>query len=182
MANQPLDQKLAFDTELSLTLPQSGTTLIGTLVNEPVMLMFKNQTTVSVFVSDTPGISVTITDVSQDTQAEVTADNSFIPGQTVYITGVVGMTELNGNTYTIISATSTTFTINVDSTGFTPYDSDGLAQYITGTTMVSGEEIIFDCRANHGTARNMGFQMGTSFFATATGGTGNIKISSLYAK
>ena len=108
MANQPLDQKLAFDTELSLALPQSGTTLIGTLTNEPVILMFKNQTTVTVFVSDNPGST-------------------------------------------------------------------------KGTTMLSGEEIIFDCRGNNGTARNMGFQMGTSFYATATAGTGNVKISSLYA-
>src|SRR5580700_6319923 len=108
MANLPLDQKLKFDTELSLTLPQSATTLIGTLTNEPVILMFKNQTTVTVFVSDNPGSTA-------------------------------------------------------------------------GTTMLAGEEIIFDCRANNGTARNMGFPIGTSFYATATSGTGNVKISVIYA-
>lgn len=108
MPNLPFNQKLAFDTELSVTLPQAGATLVGTLTNEPVMILFKNQTTVSVFL----------------------ADNS-------------GSTK--------------------------------------GTTMVAGEEIILDCRANQGKASNMGFPIGTSFFITATGGTGSFKISVIYA-
>lgn len=53
-----------------------------------------------------------------------------------------------------------------------------------GTTMVAGEEIILDCRANHGFASNMGFGIGTSFYITGeldSGGTDIFEISILYA-
>ena len=53
--------------------------------------------------------------------------NQFVAGQQVKISGVVGMTQLNGNTYTITAATSTTLTLNVDSSAFTAYSSAGLA-------------------------------------------------------
>lgn len=109
MANLPLDQKLAFDTELSVSAPFTGSAqLLGTLTNEPVLILFKNQSSVSAFL----------------------ADNS-------------GSTK--------------------------------------GTTMVAGESIIMDCRANHGNADNMGFKIGTSFFVTGTGGTGAFKVSVIYA-
>lgn len=110
MSNTPYDQRLYFDTELSLAAPFTGVSqLVGTLSNEPVLILFKNQSTVSIFLADNNG--------SQK-----------------------------------------------------------------GTTMVSGEEIIMDCRANHGKAVNMGFPIGTSFFVTGTGGSGFVKISILYAK
>jgi hypothetical protein len=51
-----------------------------------------------------------------------------------------------------------------------------------GTTMIAGEEIVLDCRANNGTASNMGFGIGTSFFITGTAGAGSFKVSILYAK
>ena len=110
MSNQPFDQRLAFDTELVVNAAFTGVAqLVGTLTNEPVVMMFKNQSSVSVFL----------------------ADNS-------------GSTK--------------------------------------GTTMIAGEEIILDCRANHGKAENMGFPIGTSFFVTGTGGTGAFRISVIYAK
>lgn len=115
MSNQPFNQRLKFDVELSLTDPDnSGPQLVGTLTNEPVMMMVKNQTDSTVFFSD-----------------EENDEN--------------------------------------------------------GTTMVAGEEIIFDCRGNHGVAVNMGFPVGTSFFVNVTdaviiNATGDFKISVLYAK
>ncbi len=110
MANLPLDQKLAFDTELSLTAPfTSSAQLVGVLQNEPVLILFKNQSTVTVFLADN-----------------------------------------NGST--------------------------------NGTTMIAGEEIIMDCRANSGRAINMGFPIGTAFYVTGTAGTGAFKVSILYAK
>lgn len=51
-----------------------------------------------------------------------------------------------------------------------------------GMTMVPGESIVLDCRANHGNAVDMGFQIGTSFFVVGTGGTGDFVVSILYAK
>lgn len=62
MANQPLNQNLAFDTEFSITAPFSGTAqqltvsgVAAALMNEPVILMVKNQSTVSVFFADNSG-------------------------------------------------------------------------------------------------------------------------------
>jgi len=65
-------------------------------------------------------------------------------GQQVVITGVLGTTELNGNTYTILSSTPTDITLDVDSTLFTPYISGGFVSsfqnfvnYLTGEIDVS---------------------------------------------
>lgn len=110
MTNLPKDQRLIFDAEISLAAPFSGVSqLIGVLRNEPVIIFFKNQSNVSVFVADNTGS-------------------------------------------------------------------------INGMTMIAGEEIVLDCRSNNGTAVNMGFPIGTSFYATATAGAGAIRISVLYAK
>jgi hypothetical protein len=53
--------------------------------------------------------------------------NNFVVGQMVTISGVVGMTQLNGNTYTITAVSPTTITISVNGSAFTPYISGGLA-------------------------------------------------------
>lgn len=55
------------------------------------------------------------------------ATHNFIVGQSITITGVVGMVEVNNNTYTITAVSATTITLNVDSTGFTTYVSGGVA-------------------------------------------------------
>ena len=115
MTNLPTDEKLAFDTELTqLASALSGTALLlGNLTNNPVILLVKNQTSVSVFFADNPGST-------------------------------------------------------------------------KGTTMASGEEFVFVCRSNNGTARNMCFPIGTTFYATQVSGTpgagtGSFKVSVLYA-
>lgn len=75
--------------------------------------------------------AATITGVTQANPAVVTtsAAHTFVNGENVTITGVVGMTELNGNTYTIANVTSTTFELQgIDSTAYTAYTSGGSAQ------------------------------------------------------
>ncbi len=67
----------------------------------------------------------TITGITLGTTTTITVDNSLDAGQQVLISGVVGTTELNGNVYTILSATPTSIVINVKSSSFTPYISDG---------------------------------------------------------
>jgi len=109
MANSSLNQTLKFDTELSLSAPFTGAAQrVGTLTNKPVVIFFKNQSTVPVFLADN-----------------------------------------NGST--------------------------------KGMTMVAGEEIVLDCRANNGKADNMGFPIGATFYVTGTGGAGAFKISVFYA-
>lgn len=73
--------------------------------------------------------AATITGVTQANPAVVTAANTFVNGENVTITGVVGMTELNGNTYVVANATGASFELQgVNSTGFTAYVSGGSAQ------------------------------------------------------
>jgi hypothetical protein len=68
-----------------------------------------------------------ITGATNANPAVLTTTGGFIRGQKISISGVVGMTQLNGNTYTVLSNTATTVTINVDSTLFGVYISGGVA-------------------------------------------------------
>jgi hypothetical protein len=54
-----------------------------------------------------------------------TANHLLVTGDTVRITGVVGMVELNDMVYTITKTSATAFTIGVDTSGFTTYGSAG---------------------------------------------------------
>lgn len=103
--------------------------------------------------------AATITGITQANPAVITALNNLVVGQTVHISGVVGMTELNGNSYTVTAVSPTTITINVDSTGFGAYVSGGSAaslnnviNYVTGEINVtfplaipSGQNINVQC-------------------------------------
>ena len=73
------------------------------------------------------GSSFVITNITQAAQAVITSTTNFAAGQTIQISGVVGMTEINGLTVTVVLVTPTTVTINLDTTGFTAYVSGGLA-------------------------------------------------------
>jgi len=76
----------------------------------------------------------TITNVTQADPAVVTTSgaHSYSNGDHVDISGVVGMTELNGRRFVVQNVTSTTFELvdvitraDLDSTGFTAYSSGG---------------------------------------------------------
>lgn len=78
-----------------------------------------------------------ITAVTQANPAQVTvAAHGLSTGDEVFITGVVGMTELNGRNFKVVVTGANTFTLqyldgsNVDSTGFTAYSSGGTIQKI----------------------------------------------------
>ena len=78
--------------------------------------------------------SVTITGASVADPVVITAvAHGYATGDEVTISGVVGMTELNGNTYLITVLTADTFEItdidgvNIDGTGFTAYSSAGVS-------------------------------------------------------
>ena len=75
-----------------------------------------------------------ITNITQANQAVITATTNFAVGQSVTIQNVIGMTQLNGNTYAVTNNSGTTITINVNSTAFTPY--------ITGGTVTSFSNVI----------------------------------------
>ncbi len=75
----------------------------------------------------TPDSSLSITDITAANPGVVTAaGHGFSNGDEIYISGVVGMTEVNGTVFTIASVTTDTFEI-VDTSGYTAYSSGGTA-------------------------------------------------------
>jgi hypothetical protein len=96
MTNLPLDQKLAFDTELSATL--NGTTqLLGSLVNLPVLMLVKNQSIEPAFFADNSGLIKGTTmaageEIIFDVRANhgVAHNMSFPIGTSFYVTGTAG--------------------------------------------------------------------------------------------
>lgn len=75
-----------------------------------------------------------ITNITQAVSAVVTINAHGIPagatGVMVWFNEVAGMTEINGLTGTVTVLSANTFSVNIDSTGFTPYASGGIAQYL----------------------------------------------------
>jgi hypothetical protein len=66
-----------------------------------------------------------ITGATQADPCVLTCTSTLSAGQLITISGVVGMTQLNGNTYQVISTTASSVTIGVNSTAFTAYSSGG---------------------------------------------------------
>ena len=84
-----------------------------------------NSTSASSFVASI--YTATITNITQASPTVVTATNYFTPYDRVRITAVGGMTELNNNVYTVVAATASSFSLAVNSTGFTAYTGSGTA-------------------------------------------------------
>lgn len=87
------------------------------------------------------GDQVIITGISQAATAVVTATNALVIGDTVTfstdISGagtIGGMTQIRGLTGTVTAASGTDFTVNIDSTAFTPYTSGGYAYILAVAT------------------------------------------------
>lgn len=86
-----------------------------------------------------PTKSATITGATQANPCVITTSGShgFTNGETVTIFGVVGMTQLNGNSYTVTVLSSSTFSIGVNSTGYGAYSSGGTAVALLNLVNVS---------------------------------------------
>ena len=83
------------------------------------------------------GSPKTITAITQASPGVVTsAAHGLSNGDEVFVTGVVGMTELNGRNYIVANVTTDTFTLedlfgnDIDTTGFGAYVSGGTAEKI----------------------------------------------------
>lgn len=89
----------------------------------------------------------------------------FQAGDVVYITGVVGMTQLNTNTYTVTAIGATTISLNVNSTAFGIYTSGGtLTLYrrvISGVTQANPAVV---------TCYSHGFTNGQQVYIVGVGG------------
>lgn len=86
--------------------------------------------------------NLTITGISKAANASITATHAFTSADigvtTVTIHNVVGMNQINTLSGLIQSVTSTTsFTVNINSTSFSTYGSGGIANIITGVPPVT---------------------------------------------
>ncbi len=114
--------------------------------------------------------NLTITGISKAANASITATHAFTSADigvtTVTFHGVVGMTQINGLSGVIQSVTSTTsFTVNINSTAFTTYGSGGIANIITGVppTTTTGFQVYNTPLLNVGFT---GLTLGSSLMVT----------------
>lgn len=116
--------------------------------------------------------SLTITGISKAANASITATHAFTSADigvtTVTFHNVVGMNQINTLSGVIQSVTSTTsFTVNINSTNFSSYTSGGVANIITGVppTTQTGFQVY------NTPLLNVGFQgltLGTSLMVTTS--------------
>lgn len=77
----------------------------------------------------TPDSSATISAITQANPGVVTANShGFSNGDKIYIENVLGMTQVNGQVFTIGGVTTNTFTLGVDTTTYSAYSSGGNAR------------------------------------------------------
>lgn len=89
----------------------------------------------------------TITGATKANPVVITsASHGFTNGQTVYINNVVGMTELNGRTFTVTSAATNTFALSgINGTAYTTYASGGSAYGYVATEYAYRFPLPSDC-------------------------------------
>lgn len=94
-----------------------------------------------------------ITAISQANPGAVTiASHGFSNGNEVYITGISGMTELNGRNFKVANVTTNTFTLTdlygtvIDTTSFTAYVSGGTAARVYELTTPYAKADLFSLR------------------------------------
>lgn len=115
--------KFGLLTDRLIKKPVAGTTVLG-INGVALAQMWSIDTTTGLITFEDETLA--ITGISQAAQAVVTvASHTRVAGDLVYVSGVVGMTEINGARYEVVSVTATTITLDVNSTGFTAYASGG---------------------------------------------------------
>lgn len=90
-----------------------------------------------------------ITAIAKGASTTITVGgHTYAVGDSVYISGVVGMTQINGMRAAVLSTTSTTITVDIASTLFSDYTSDGTVNTApqAGETVSGGCEFDIPCR------------------------------------
>ncbi|HQO29757.1 MAG TPA: DUF2460 domain-containing protein [Accumulibacter sp.] len=95
-------------------------------------------------------ISKAITAISKAASAVIDfgSAHTFTVGMRVHISGVAGMTQINGQRLTITAVTSNTITVALDTTGYSTYTSGGVANTQPQATETVTGGCLFDlpCR------------------------------------
>lgn len=108
-----------------ITKPVAGTTLVS--VNNVADTRW-TVSTVTGIVTFSADITKTINAITQAAQAQITftASHGLSIGHTFHVSGVAGMTQINGQRVTVTAINSATqVTVNVDSTAYSAYTSGG---------------------------------------------------------
>ena len=84
------------------------------------------------------GPVLTVTAITRANPCVVTCNNAIAVGSLVTITGVNGMTQINGGIYYVQAQTSTTVTLFLDASNFSPYVSGG-SIYNVGSVFQTAE-------------------------------------------
>lgn len=82
-----------------------------------------------------------ITAISKASSAVITVANSMTVGESVYISGVAGMTQINGRRALITARTSGSITVAINSAAFSDYTSGG----VVNTRPQTGEVVTAGC-------------------------------------
>ena len=83
-----------------------------------------------------------ITGITNAVSAVITIGaHGYANGDIAHISGVQGMTEINGLSGTVTATTATTITVNINSAAFGVYIGGGFSQAITHSTAASGDGI-----------------------------------------
>lgn len=126
-------------TSRTIKKPVAGTVIVA--VNSLQKTSFLLNTTTGIVTFD-PDLTNSISGATRSNPCVLTANNSITPGETIYISGIVGMTQLNNHRYKVLSRTNTTLTIDVDSSAFSNYVSGGVYHTIPqpGEVVTAGFE------------------------------------------
>lgn len=120
--------------------PVANTTLVAVgAVSMPSTLWAVSTTTGRVTFTNK---TFSITAITKAASAIVTiGTHTLLVGESVYFSGVVGMTQINTLRGTITSKDSTTITVNINSTAFTDYSSAG----VVNSNPQTGEVVTGGC-------------------------------------
>lgn len=130
--------------------PVTGTTKVAIGALEQGALMWSASTTTG-RVTFAANKTRSVTGITQAASAVVTVGaHTFVTGESVYFSGVVGMTQINGLRGAITSYDATHITVAINSTAFTAYSSAGTVNTNpqTGEVVYGGCEFDIPCRFN----------------------------------
>lgn len=115
--------KGALSTARTIRKPVSNTVLVGVSGLSVNGVTVDTTTGVVTFPSD---LTHSITGISKTHPCVISATNMLSAGVTIHLSGINGMSQLNGHRYRVLARTATSITIDVDSTQFFSYTSGGI--------------------------------------------------------
>lgn len=115
-------------TNLSNTPVIPGSVTISTIIGGDSFSYFDNEN--GSFLQE----GTSVTGITQAATAVITSPfHSVVNGDTVFVSGVYGMSQINGGPYVVTAVAGDNITINLNSSGFSPYLSGGAIQRQNGT-------------------------------------------------